>query len=160
MISARSSPLENTRTTELCETATATAPVCREIEAAAAWRVPSPAMKLPRVRDVDVDEASGRDERAVVLDDEGAVELRELLRPSRGTRRFAPASSSAGCPYSGSRSSGRERSSTVGTSPITNSVPILRPSRPSRASSTASSTTLSTVSLRTDEQRVEAATGP
>jgi hypothetical protein len=42
MISETSSPSSNILTTELSETATATAPVCLEMEAAATCRLPSP----------------------------------------------------------------------------------------------------------------------
>src|SRR5690348_2363007 len=46
---------------------------------------------------------------------------------------------SFGCPASGSRISGRDRSRTACSSPNVNNVPMRRPSRPSRAISTASS---------------------
>jgi hypothetical protein len=77
-ISARSSPPAKTRTTELCDTTTANARVVRETEAAAAWRVPRPGEVRRRVH-IDVDEAPGCHEDAVVAEHEGAVQLRELL---------------------------------------------------------------------------------
>jgi hypothetical protein len=56
--------------------------------------------------------------------------------------------------------SARERSISSSTSPITKSVPILRPSRPSRASSTARLTTSSTVARRASLQPVLSHTAP
>ena len=73
-ISARSSPRAKTRTTELDETTTATEVDSPVIEAAAAWRVPSPGRKFSGARSTSTNRA-GCDERTVVLDNEGAVEL-------------------------------------------------------------------------------------
>ena len=66
MISARTWPFAKTRTTELCETTTAIAFVCRLTEAAAACRVPRPGKEVLRGADLDVHVAPGRDEGAVV----------------------------------------------------------------------------------------------
>src|SRR5215212_827984 len=146
-ISATSSPSSNILTVELSETATATASVRLDTEAAATWRLPSP---------------SGN---SGWLDVASMYRAPEITTPSSDTtnapstwasslsvsRRFGSSMRllSWGWPYNGSRIMGLERSRTASESPTTKRVPILRPSLPSRAISTARFTTLLSVLLFT-----------
>lgn len=93
-ISARGCPREKTRTTEVSETTTAIALAALLIEPAAAWRAPSPGPQIRRRLEVDVDEARGGDERAVVINQKRWPHLQGLLRscasPCAGTPAAMP----------------------------------------------------------------------
>ena len=130
MISARTSPRAKTRTTELWETTTATAPGRPRDRGGGGVTGTQARQEVLRGAHVDVDEPPCRDEGAVVGEQERAVELRQLLHRLAELGPLDP-KQLVRVAEERVEDQGRDCSVTTSTSPITNSVPIFRPSRPS-----------------------------
>src|SRR5918993_1957253 len=146
-ISATSSPSSNILTVELSETATDTASVRLDTEAAATWRLPSPrgtSKWFETASMYRVAERTTPSSDTTNAPSSWASSL-SVSRRFGSTMRLL----SWGWPYNGSRIMGLECSRTASESPTTKRVPILRPSLPSRAISTARFTTLLSVLLFT-----------